>query len=261
MRQWIYFSGTWIEITDCYGGPPLHIRWAQLERESWMKIQWPSYDIPARFEMLQQRHYPLWTWMGNYILLVSGRHVTSLCQQSLNIFTFLLSTLGAWSCKGFVPGRDETPLCLDHVSTSRQRQSPRQSQDETVSAGGPPLHIRWAQLERESWMKIQWPSYDIPARFEMLQQRTWMAIMCDEVKRDSLCRSLDLALILGVLKRYCSAEESDNPYTMNLCYHPSQCQDRYCAKTVSKRTLSLQEQYRLSIPSIRAKSLLLFSFL
>ncbi|PRP73448.1 hypothetical protein PROFUN_16635, partial [Planoprotostelium fungivorum] len=55
MRQWIYFSGTWIEITDCYGGPPLHIRWAQLERESWMKIQWPSYDIPARFEMLQQR--------------------------------------------------------------------------------------------------------------------------------------------------------------------------------------------------------------
>ncbi|PRP72755.1 hypothetical protein PROFUN_17146, partial [Planoprotostelium fungivorum] len=54
MRQWIYFSGTWIEIADCSGGPPLHIRWAQLERESWMKIQWPSYDIPARFEMLQQ---------------------------------------------------------------------------------------------------------------------------------------------------------------------------------------------------------------
>jgi hypothetical protein len=105
------------------------------------------------------------------ILLVSGRHVTSLCQQSLNIFTFLplyswcvvsrrvrsrcppkrerikprrsrdgprqdlfvssLSRLAVWS----ETGRDETPLCLDRVSTSRQRQSPRQSQDETVSAG------------------------------------------------------------------------------------------------------------------------------
>ncbi|PRP75692.1 hypothetical protein PROFUN_15400 [Planoprotostelium fungivorum] len=110
MRQWIYFSGTWIEITDCSGGPPLHIRWAQLERESWMKIQWPSYDIPARFEMLQQ---------SQKILLVSGRHVTSLCQQSLNVFAFL--PLYSW--------------CV----VLRRRQSPRQSQDETVSAGPYPV--------------------------------------------------------------------------------------------------------------------------
>ncbi|PRP85769.1 hypothetical protein PROFUN_05961, partial [Planoprotostelium fungivorum] len=49
------------------------------------------------------------------ILLVSGRHVTSLCQQSLNIFTFL--PLYSW--------------CV----VLRRRQSLRQSRDKTVSAG------------------------------------------------------------------------------------------------------------------------------
>ncbi|PRP82016.1 hypothetical protein PROFUN_03706 [Planoprotostelium fungivorum] len=136
MRQWIYFSGTWIEITDCYGGPPLHIRWAQLERESWMKIQWPSYDIPARFEMLQQR-----TWMAIMCDEVK--------RDSLRDSLKTRPSLQVLSCAA--------------------------ASEEML--GGPPLHIRWAQLERESWMKIQWPSYDIPARFEMLQQRFFSSLV------------------------------------------------------------------------------------
>ncbi|PRP75399.1 hypothetical protein PROFUN_15713, partial [Planoprotostelium fungivorum] len=194
-------------------GPLLHIRWAQLGRESWMKIQWPSYDIPARFEMLQQ---------SQKILLVSGRHVTSLCQQSLNVFAFL--PLYSW-CMVLrrVRSRDrtgrDTPLSRSRLDVKTETVS------ETVSRRD--RLCRWAQLERESWMKIQWPSYDIPARFEMLQQSqkillvsgrhvtslcqqslnvfaflplySWCVVLRRVRSRDSLRDSLETRLSLQVL--------------------------------------------------------------